>query len=307
MNVVSDLAILRHTQKPVTIAAGFFDGVHKGHRLVLQAAIDDAREIGGEAWVLTFDTHPYAILAPSKQPPLLSTSEQRIVLFQAMGIDNVLMLPFSRELAVVDPEVFIETLRGHTPLYPATLFCGANWRFGRKASGTPELLSSLDAHYKLTVRIVPYAEYAGEAVSSTRIRLAIQEGAMQDAEAMLGHPYQLTGEVVHGKGLATKLLNCPTANLKTVAEVLPLLGVYAAYATIGNGQTYPALVNVGLCPTIDGGISQPSVEVHIPGLQGDYYGEVWSVSFKRFIRAEQKFSSIQALQEQIKRDLESLL
>ncbi len=301
MRVHSALAGLVQTREPIAIAAGFFDGVHLGHQLVLKAAVAHARSVQGQAWVLTFDRHPLSVLQPSKRPELLMTLDQRLVQFEALGFDHALVLPFSRELAVVDPQAFVAQLRGPQPAAEAVLFCGENWRFGRKAEGSPAWIRAHGAAYRLAVSILPYAHYQGEIVSSTRIRHALAEGDITAATAMLSRPYAISGEVIHGKGLADKMLGFATANLAVGGAVVPQRGVYAVVATLPDGHAWPAVANCGLCPTIveEGALS---VEVHVPGLSGLHYGEIWHVDFKRHLRAECHFPSIDALRQQIAAD-----
>jgi len=300
---------LRQLDSRIVLAAGFFDGVHKGHQMVLAATVARARETGGQAWALTFDRHPLAVLAPSKMPPLLMSREERLQHLEEQGIDGVLMLPFTRQLAVQEPEDFVRWLCGEPrpagiPGLFSEIRCGANWHFGARAAGTPEQLAVYGRCYGFQVVIVPYAEYKGEEISSTRIRSAVTDGRMEDASAMLGHPYTLCGEVIHGHGRGATL-GFATANICPLAEVIPPEGVYAVRACV-NGTMHEGVANLGFAPTFPRGEQQhPRIlEVHVLDYAGEsFYGRNMDVSFLTRIREERVFESSEALIAQIRKDV----
>lgn len=307
MNILTHADPFRELPGPIVLAAGFFDGIHKGHQSVLLDAIRRAREINGQAWALTFDRHPLSVLSPDKAPAMLSTREERLEHFAALGMDGVLMLPFTRQLAALEPEAFVQRLCRPTPTVThglSEIRCGANWRFGAYASGTPELLAKFGERYGFHVVIVSYARYQGEEISSTRIRQAIRDGALRHATAMLGRPYSVQGTVVHGYHRGTKL-GFPTANLKINAEVLPPDGIYATLATL-SGKTYPAVSNLGINPTFRGAHEQHVLETHVLDYTGgDLYAQPLRVAFVAGLRDEIKFDTEKALVEQIGRDCEA--
>ena len=290
------------------LAAGFFDGVHRGHRDVLLSTVKRAREIGGQAWALTFDRHPLAILAPSKAPPLLNTKEERLARLEALGLDGVLLLPFTRRLALLTPEAFVKWLCGEEARTPphmrlSEVRCGANWRFGKRAVGTPELLAHYGKAFGFSVVIVKYAEYQGEEISSTRIRLAIGEGRVEDANAMLGYPYALSGTVTQGRG-AGQPLGFATANIHPHAEVLPPFGVYATQSRV-DGKTYASVSNFGVAPTF-ALPAPPTLETHLLDYAGGkLYGQPIDVTFLGRIRSEQPFASPAVLAAQIQQDIQT--
>lgn len=299
---------------PVVLAAGFFDGMHKGHQMVLASTIERAREIGGQAWVLTFDRHPLAVLAPSKCPPLLCSLEERLHLLEKSGVDGVLLLEFSRQLAVQEPETFIRWLCGRprsddetaTRLSSAAklseIRCGDNWRFGRRAAGTPELLAQYGKVYGFRVVIVPYAEYQGVEISSTRIRYAVREGRLEDATAMLGRPYSVRDVVVRGRG-AGQTLCVATANVHPRADVLPPNGVYAVKVSV-EGVSHNGVANLGLHPTFtDVKPEHAILETHLLDFDGDLYGKIIEVSFLARLRDECVFASAEDLNVQIAEDV----
>lgn len=307
MKVTSEIAALHAAVSPVVMAAGFFDGVHLGHRQILAEAVSLAERLGGEPWVLTFERHPLAVLAPSKAPPLISTQAERLALFESMGIRHVLMLPFTRELAVMEPAAFIAALSdGPQPAIRNTIICGPDWRFGRRAVGTPELLAELGPAYGFSVEVVPFALYRGERISSSRIRDALLSGHVEEAADMLARPYGVKGLVVKGKGIAGRVLGFATANVAPEADVLPQAGVYAVEASVDGDPFRPALANIGSCPTFADLPCPTPLEVHIPGEARILYGHRLHVLFTRRLRDETRFASVDALREQIARDCEAL-
>ena len=253
MNVLTQPEDLRVLNSPIILAAGFFDGVHLGHQRVLTGTVERARKTGAQAWALTFNRHPLAVLAPSKAPPLLTTKEERLERLEALGLDGVLMLTFTRKLALQSPEHFVRWLCGDPgQAFPngklSEVRCGANWRFGCRAAGTPELLTMYGEEYGFRVTIVPYAYYQEREISSTRIRFAIQAGNLGDATEMLGRPYSVRGVVMKGRGIGASL-GFATANIQPQADILPPLGVYATGTQVG-GRYYNSISNFGVCPTV---------------------------------------------------------
>lgn len=314
MTVLTQPAQFRKLPGPVVLATGFFDGLHKGHQMVLASTIERAREIGGSAWVLTFDRHPLAVLAPSKCPPLLCTLENRLHLLENSGVDGVLLLEFSRKLAVQEPETFIRWLCGkprsedECPVRQTStaklseIRCGDNWRFGRRAAGTPELLAQFGKSYGFRVVIVPFAEYQGLEISSTRIRYAVREGRLEDAAAMLGRPYSVRDVVVRGRGRG-QTLNVATANVHPRTDVLPPNGVYAVRVIVDK-TSYNGVANLGVHPTFtDVKPENAILETHLLDFAGDLYGKTIEVCFLSRLRDECVFSSAEALTVQIAEDV----
>jgi len=308
MNVLTQPEMLRELNSPIMLAAGFFDGVHIGHQCVLKETIARARETGAQAWALTFNRHPLAVLAPSKAPPLLMTREERLEHLEALGLDGVLMLTFTRKLALQSPEHFVRWLCGEPgQALPngklSEVRCGANWRFGSRAAGTPELLAKYGEVYGFRVIIVPYALYQDEEVSSTRIRFAIQVGDLKNAMGMLGRPYSMRGTVMKGQGLGASL-GFATANIQPQSDILPPLGVYAT-RTLLNGRYYHSLSNFGVCPTV-GANRDPILETHLLDYSGGaLYNQHIVIDFLGKIREEQRFASIEELVFQIKKDVQA--
>ncbi len=302
MRVVERASDVFSAARPVMLGAGFFDGVHMGHRLVLQAAKKAAAAVNGEAWALTFDKHPLAVLAPVRKPLLLSSLEERLALLEAAGVDGVLLLPFTRELAVQTPEAFVASIFAEgAPHLGHKIFCGENWRFGTRAAGNPELLRALGAMYGFDVEIVPYAYYQNEVVSSTRIRKALLKGHVSDVRNMLGgRAWAVSGTVMHGMARGRKL-DFPTANVPYVHECVPPYGVYAVRLK-AQGRVFDGVANLGVHPTFE--VSKvPLLEVYCFESPGDLYGQPVEIGFYSYIRAEQRFASVEALVAQIRQDV----
>lgn len=265
-------------------AVGFFDGVHVGHQAILRGA--DA--------ALTFRNHPLSVLRPESAPALLMSFEERAAAIRACGVSEVVALDFTRELAGLSPREFVERVwRGRAP----TVRCGANWRFGRGGSGTPDLLRAMG----VDVEVVPYAEYGGAPVSSTRVRQALAAGRMEDAAAMLGRAWEVRGVVRSGKGLG-RGLGFPTVNVVPAAGGVRLpLGVYAV--EVGG---LPGAANYGVAPTMgERSWGEPVAEVHfLDGAPGLRPGDEAAVRFLRFVREERRFADADELRGQIARDVE---
>ena len=286
----------------VVLAAGFFDGVHLGHRAILDAAHDLARERGAAAWALTFDPHPLAVLAPDRAPPLLTPGPMRFDALAAAGVERCLRLPFTAETAALAPADFVS--RVLDPIAARTgalaVVAGPNWRFGAGRAGT---LASLP----FETLEVPFVDRGGAPVSSTRIREAIAAGDLGEAAAMLGRPYETRETALpaaRGRGVGTAL-GAPTANVFPSAPVLPPPGVYALDVRL-SGEDAPrrAVANFGFRPTFpDARPDRPLLEIHVLGaVPDDLHGIPLSIFWLRRLRDERTFDTPAALAMQIRSD-----
>ena len=278
-------------------ALGFFDGVHRGHRALLQRCVALAREMAVETAAITFDRHPQSAFTDTP-PALISTLQDRKLLLKGCGMDHVHVLATTKEVMSTDWQTFLEQLLAQGA---AGFVCGDDFRFGAKGQGTVEKLKAFCEARNLPCVIVPEQTVDGIRVSSTYIRRQIESGDMATAVKFLGHPLMLTGEVVPGKQLGRKL-GVPTANLRLPAGLArPKFGVYVCRALV-DGVWYPAVTNVGERPTVAGeGIT---VEPWILDYNGDLYGRQITLEFHYFLRPEQKFDSLDALKNQIFADAE---
>ncbi|MDX6657914.1 MAG: riboflavin kinase / adenylyltransferase [Solirubrobacteraceae bacterium] len=271
--------------RPRRVAIGTFDGVHVGHREV----------IAGADTVLTFDPHPSAVVAPNGSPPLLTTLERKAELVATLGVDELVVIPFDREFAAQSAQEFIDDVIVGT-LGATHVSVGENFRFGHKAQGDTAMLAADD---RFETRVAPLLEIDGEVVSSSHIRGLVLGGAVMYADRLLGAPFVVQGEVVHGDKRGRDL-GYPTANLVPQAGyVTPGHGVYACRA----GDGHVAAVNVGVRPTFVTGRGE-LIEAYILDFEGDLYGSELRLEFLKRLRGEKRFDSVDALIAQMDLDVE---
>ncbi|HEY3068617.1 MAG TPA: bifunctional riboflavin kinase/FAD synthetase [Methylomirabilota bacterium] len=298
MQIVQGLESFRPDAGGGVVALGVFDGVHLGHRAILAAAVSAARRLHVPPLACTFDRHPMEVLQPERAPLPITTLEERLDLIAATGVDTVLVLAFTRELAAVEPEAFVkDVLAGR--LRAREVVVGFNHRFGRGARGDTALLERLGREFGFRTEVVPPLSLGGVPVSSTEIRAALLGGDVEQAAAFLGRPYRIHGAVVRGAGRG-HTLGFPTANLLPDRPLLVPTGVYACRAWL-DPRSLPAVVNVGRRPTF--GETTLSVEAHILDFDEDLYGGAIGLDFVARLRDEQKFPSIEALKSRIALDV----
>lgn len=301
MKVLTSIPALTEVRGPVFLAIGVFDGVHLGHRAVIERALADARAAGGSAVVITFDPHPARVLRPESAPRLLTATKHKLDLIAALGVECALMVPFTPEVAATPPEDFVRQL--FACCKPLREICvGHDWSFGRDRSGDLALLRRMGDDLGFDEFGVPAVRVDGEIVSSTLIRAAVECGDFAKAERLLGRPYAVLGTVVKGDGLGRQL-GYPTANLSAHNEQFPPDGVYAVEALVGK-RGYAGMVNIGVRPTISTASGDRVLELHIFDFSGNLYGKEVEVFFHKFLRHEQKFSGIEELLRHIAGDAE---
>lgn len=284
----------------VCLAVGVFDGVHLGHLEVIRQTLSDARARGVAAVAVTFDRHPNAVVAPERTPPALCPLWRRLAALEATGLDATLVCRFDEAFSRQPAEVFIEALQvGFGAI--ASISVGVGFVFGHRRGGDLALLSRLGNRDGFAVRGVRPLEMGGEVVSSTRLRDLVAGGHLDRAAALLGRRHTIAGEVVAGDRLGRQL-GYPTANVDVRGLVLPPEGVYAGHAN-WEGRRQAAAVNVGRRPTVDGSPAGIRVEAHLPGFQGELYGVRMELDLVRRLRGEVRFSSRDALVDQIRRDV----
>lgn len=287
-------------EKKRIIALGFFDGVHLGHAALLTRVREESGPEHCIASAVTFDHHPKDVIAGAEKVPLLNTPEDREGLMRRLyGIQEVIVLPFDVHMRDMPWREFVTELLVKQ-YHAAHLVAGHDFRFGRRGEGTPERLAQLCRELGLGCDIIDEVKLDGVVISSTYIRSLIQEGDMERAVRFLGHPHTLSGQVTHGRQLG-RSIGVPTSNLALPDRVLaPAHGVYAARVWIG-GESYPAVTNVGVRPTVDSS-GQVSVEPWILGFDGDLYGRTIRVEFYKRLRPEHKFAGLDELRHAILRD-----
>jgi riboflavin kinase/FMN adenylyltransferase len=276
-------------------ALGFFDGVHLGHQALLEACRRMAAEKGCQTAAITFEKHPKALFLPTP-PALINSIEDRKALLRSCGMEAIRVLPVTRESMAQPWQDFLEGLCADGA---AGFVCGDDFRFGHKGEGNAEKLQLFCEEKGLPCVIVPEQTMDGIRISSTHIRQLIEHGEMETAAKFLGHPHILGGEVVHGRHLG-RTIGVPTANVLLPEGVaVPKLGVYACTCRVGE-ENYVAVTNIGSRPTVDG--HQVRAESWILDFDGDLYGRRIVLQFHKFLRPEQKFSSLEELKAQIRID-----
>jgi riboflavin kinase / FMN adenylyltransferase len=280
------------------LALGNFDGVHRGHRKILDRVRRGASERGATAIVMTFDPHPPRVVRPDKAPPLLMTTAQRLEAIGDAGLHGAAIVRFTPELSRWDPETFVRTVLVDW-LRVAEVWVGANFLFGHDRAGNFSVLRTLGARYGFKAEKIDPVRYKEFVVSSTRIRRLVSEGRMDEAGALLGHQYYIDGVVVEGDRRG-RTIGFPTANLCTENELRPPHGVYATTMTI-DGMVRSSVTNIGVRPTVDRS-GATTIETHVFDWDRELYGRTVRVGFVLRLRDERAFGSLEALRSQIAAD-----
>lgn len=292
------------------VTSGTFDGVHLGHQRILARLRQVADVVGGPAVVITYWPHPRLVLGP---PPshsellelqLLNTLDERIARLADAGVDYLLVMPFTREFAQWTSEEYIQELLLET-VGTKHLVIGYDHRFGKNREGGFDYLSQHAARYGFTVEEIPRQDVDAIGVSSTRIRRALRGGDVATAARYLGYHYPLTGVVVHGQKLG-RTIGYPTANLQATEplKLVPAQGIYAVWATTAAGTRHPAMLSIGVRPTIGAGLAQ-TIEVNILDFSGDLYDQLLTLEFVAWLRGEEKYDGLDALTAQLSLDAQA--
>lgn len=284
---------------PSAVTVGKFDGLHLGHRDVLRQLCDAAQARGLVPAVVTFDRNPLAVLQPDRAPEPLVSPAQKVELFEQAGIGAVLMLPFTEELARLSPEAFVTRILVDA-LHAELVLAGRDFRFGERGSGDLAALTRFGETHGFEVQMIEDYGRDGRRVSSTWIRELLSEGKVGEAARLLGRRPSVRSRVVHGEQRGREL-GYPTANLDPDIEgMLPLDGVYAAWALV-DGERYGAAVSIGNNPTFDN-VPQHQVEAHLLDQRLDLYGSTITLEFVEYIRPMTRFSGVDALVAQLQAD-----
>jgi len=315
MRIHSSIAELSAVPGPVFLAIGVFDGVHLGHQAVIRRALEDAEAAGGTAVVVTFDPHPVRVMRPQQAPRLLTSTQHKAQLMERLGVSELLVLPFTPEFSAMPPEAFVLAL--HTACRPLREICvGHTWSFGRNRAGNLALLKQMGDKLGFDEIGLPVVKIGEEVVSSTSIRAAVETGDLERASRFLGRDFAILGTVVHGDQLG-RTIGFPTANLSAHNEQFPPNGVYAveaimtgveeqpqdASAALSRGRILHGVVNIGVRPTVKAAGGERLLELHLFDFDQDLYGRDVEVIFRKFMRPEQKFDSVDALKAQIACDV----
>jgi riboflavin kinase/FMN adenylyltransferase len=298
-------------EKPLehgVLTIGNFDGLHVGHRSIMQTVIERARSVGGEAAVFTFEPHPRKLLYPDRAPRLLTTLDQKLELLDEIGVDLIIVEPFTRELASLPAERFVRDVI-FEQLRPVEVYVGYDFRYGRDRGGSMRTLTEMGPHLGFAVTIIPEVTVGSRDVNSTRIRELLGEGKVEEAADLLARPYRIRGVVVEGDRRGLRI-GFPTINLAPENEILPARGVYAGRVRFldegdpSHGVTHRAVTNVGRRPTFKQGDAIVA-EAHLLDFDAQVYGRRVELSFEHHLRAERQFPHLEALQTQIAADVES--
>lgn len=295
-----------NARKPV-VTIGTFDGLHKGHQLVVNQLKELAKTRGGESVIFTFYPHPRVVTSPNESNlRLLTTKEEKIKLFEKMGVDHLIIYPFDKAFSELNYSDFVKTIL-HEKMGTKCLVVGYDHRFGKNREGGYEYLKKCAEKYNFDVVRTNALSLEADKVSSTKIRAALEGGNIKKANRYLGYSFTLEGTVVNGKQLGRKL-GFPTANIEASDKnkIIPGYGVYAVRVEIG-GETFKGMLNIGMRPTFNNNADNRSIEVNIFDFADDIYGKEVSLYFVDKIRNEQKFAGIESLVEQLKNDKLSAL
>jgi riboflavin kinase/FMN adenylyltransferase len=282
---------------------GNFDGVHLGHRKILETVVARARAVVRPSFAITFEPHPAAVLRPDRAPRRIQTLRQKEETIEAIGIDALLVIPFTRDFSLTEPEDFVrELLRDR--LGASEIYLGAHFAFGRGKRGDVSLLRRMGSECNFTASAVEEIYWGGEPVSSTRIRRALERGAIGDANAMLGREYELDGLVARGDRLGHRI-GIPTINLEPENELPPADGVYVTEIEICSfGRRFESVTNIGRRPTLYEAFTT-TIETYVLDFSSDVYGERVRLFFVERLREERKFPSVIELKAQIQQDSEA--
>lgn len=285
-------------EEPTVLSLGKFDGLHRGHELLMDYVFQKKKE-GLKAAIFTFDIPPKKNVEHI-QTQVLTTNEEKCRLFEEIGIDYLIECPFTQEVMCMEPEAFIEMMVRQ--LKVKCMVVGKDFHFGHNRRGDYRMLQKYADEFDYEVEVVDKMQEDGRDISSTFVREQIMAGNMEKANALLGYGYFVEGTVLHGRKMGKAVLGIPTINLIPPKEkLLPPFGVYLSI-TEWNGKSYPGITNIGCKPTIEGE-NPTGVETHIFDFQEEIYGKEVKVSFISKIREEKKFASLDALKEQMARDV----
>ncbi len=281
--------------RPTILTLGVFDGLHLGHQLIMRRVVEQAKSVGAVPTCITFDPHPRAVLYPENAPPLLQTLDQRIEALDVLGIEQTIVIPFSREFATMSAEDFLrDTVRDR--LRALEVYLGRGFAFGRGREGTIEFLIEASKRLGFHAAEVEEISIHGTRISSSFIRQLLQQGRVNLARKCLGRPYGVEGRVTRGDGRG-RTLGFPTANIHPTNRVIPKRGVYIT-ATLIEGVWRRSVTNIGVRPTftLD---TEASIETHVIDWTGDLYDDVVRTRFLHRLRDERKFASVEDLKKQI--------
>lgn len=302
MEIIYDIFSLKEKLKNSYTAIGNFDGVHIGHKELINSAVKTAKKHNGVSVVFTFYNHPREVIEHHETPKLINSVEEKSYLLEKLGVDYLVLQPFTKEFCNLSPEEFIEKVLKEQ-LNSKEIFVGFNFGFGKNRAHGVKELKEICKTYEIKVREIAPIKVDEKIISSTLIRNLILNGELSVVNHYLGEPLTVIGEVVHGKKLG-RTIGFPTANLERKDKAYLPYGIYGAVVKIGkNEKEYDGVVNIGKNPTLKPG--EKSIEVHILDFSGDLYGKKLVIQLIKHIREEMKFCGIESLKKQISEDVET--
>ncbi len=305
MELIQDPESCPATSTGHALTIGAYDGVHMGHQAVIRAAQLTARQLDAKMAVVTFEPHPALFLRPENAPKMLTSLDQKLELLEAAGVDTVVVVPFNEERASESPEDFVRNVLVRC-LGARAVIVGHDFHFGANRAGNVDVLSALGEELGFSVdgvQLLPRPDGKVESVSSTAVRRALAGGEVRTATRLLGRPHELRGTVVEGDQRG-RTIGFPTANVAIPATMaLPADAVYAGWYLTPDGERRPAAINIGKRPTFYQDAEHSLLEAHLIDFAGDLYGQTARVEFVELIRSEQRFDGIDALKEQLGKDI----
>lgn len=290
----------------ISVAIGVFDGVHLGHRRLIETLKNVALRTNSEPVVLTFFPHPREILKPNEKVLLLTTQEKKLDIIHSLGIRTIVTLHFTKEFAMLAPSQFLEKCLSTKKISLCGICVGEKWKFGNAGHGNINTIREFCHSNNIAFEPVPELVIDGNIVSSTLIRRYISSGLIQPAAKLLGRRHSLCGIVEHGEKIASKLLDCPTANIAVSHGIIPPNGVYAGFAYL-DGHKYNCAISIGTAPSVIRSHPQKIlVEAFLFDFNADIYGKPIEIEFYDYLREERVFPSMEALKQQIAIDLQQI-
>ena len=287
--------------RPVHLAIGMFDGLHRGHKRVIESTLESAKKSNGVCGALTFWPHPSRLFRPDDPARMILNPEIKRFELSKLGLDFIVEEPFTREFSEIEADCFLDHLKQQVPSL-ASVHAGENWRFGCGRSGDMDLLVKLGERAGVKVEAVPCLAEDGVRVSSTRIRSLLTQGRLEEANTLLGYEYYSIGTVTQGKRMG-RTIDSPTLNLPFEGDLKPAYGVYVVTVSdVSLSHEYKGVANFGLRPTVELS-SKPLLEAHLLEHCPFDYGHRLRVVWKRFLRQERKFDSVETLKLQIEKDV----
>lgn len=300
---LENLSAFPESYKNAVVAIGNFDGIHRGHQVVLQRALDVARQTQRPAIVYTFEPHPKTFFRPQSPVDRLTPAPEKAKILRLLGFNGVVEQKFDADFAKLGAEEFVRHILCEK-FQASAIVTGSDFHFGSKRSGTPEYLEDCGKRFGFTViKVPPFCDENGGIISSSRIRKLLTEGKVEESADLLGYHYTVCSKVIHGAKLG-RTLGFPTANMALPVETGLAFGIYAVRFRRNDGTLYDGVASFGKRPTVEGD-GVPLLETFLFSFDGDLYDEAASVSFYSYLRGEKKFDGLQPLIEQMKKDKES--